>query len=188
MKTAVYGIFSPTGKVYIGQSRVVENRWRRHKESKRTSPLYNSLRKHGWRTHKFQVLHELPVDVSQDVLNEYEQIYLDAFKDASFPIMNIRQAGSIGRFSEEHKKSLSDAHKGCIPWNKGVKGSQEAWNKGKKYGVKNYLFSFNGSVISIGNLKQYCIENELQYTSMIHLNSGTGYYGKTNNYKGYSKL
>jgi len=33
-------------------------------------------------------------------------------------------------FSTEHKENLSKAHKGKIPWNKGKKGLQVAWNKG----------------------------------------------------------
>lgn len=34
--------------------------------------------------------------------------------------------------SEEHKKKLSESHKGKIPWNKGKRGLQVSWNKGKK--------------------------------------------------------
>jgi hypothetical protein len=33
-------------------------------------------------------------------------------------------------FSEDHRKALSDSHKGNSPWNKGKKGKQIAWNKG----------------------------------------------------------
>lgn len=34
------------------------------------------------------------------------------------------------RLSAEHKEKLSNAHKGKIPWNKGKRGAQVAWNKG----------------------------------------------------------
>jgi len=33
--------------------------------------------------------------------------------------------------SEEHRKKISNTLKGNVPWNKGKKGCQEAWNKGK---------------------------------------------------------
>jgi hypothetical protein len=36
--------------------------------------------------------------------------------------------------SEESKKKMSESAKGRIPCNKGKKGLQVAWNKGKKYG------------------------------------------------------
>ena len=39
------------------------------------------------------------------------------------------------KLTEEHKRKLSESHKGKIPWNKGLKGSQVAWNKG----LKGYL-------------------------------------------------
>lgn len=34
------------------------------------------------------------------------------------------------KLSNEHKEKLSNAHKGKIPWNKGKRGVQVAWNKG----------------------------------------------------------
>lgn len=36
------------------------------------------------------------------------------------------------KFTEEHKRKLSEAHKGQIPWSKGKKGLWVAWNKGEK--------------------------------------------------------
>jgi len=43
-------------------------------------------------------------------------------------------AAKKGReFSKEHCTALSNAQKGKTPWNKGVKGAQQAWNKGAKF-------------------------------------------------------
>lgn len=40
-------------------------------------------------------------------------------------------SAQIGKkLSDEHKEKLSKAHKGKIPWNKGKRGVQVAWNKG----------------------------------------------------------
>lgn len=34
------------------------------------------------------------------------------------------------KLSIDHRQKLSEARKGKTPWNKGLKGAQEAWNKG----------------------------------------------------------
>lgn len=181
MRTGIYLIKSPSNKVYIGQSRVIENRWKRHKESRRTSKLYSSLRKYGWRNHEFKVLHELPKDISQDVLNTYEEIYMDAFS-ASYELLNIRKAGSLGKFSKEHRDNLSKSHKGKIPWNKGLRNSQVAWNKGLYTPKKVYYFIKDNNITEIFGLRRYCDNMGLNYDSMIavHLQ-------KQKQHKGYFK-
>ena len=39
----------------------------------------------------------------------------------------------------EQRKRISESHKGLIPWNKGKKGLQIAWNKGKPWSLKSRL-------------------------------------------------
>lgn len=46
---------------------------------------------------------------------------------------NISEANKGKKLSEEHRRKLSEAKKGKTPWNKGKKGSQQAWNKGKHW-------------------------------------------------------
>lgn len=45
----------------------------------------------------------------------------------------ISEANKGRKFSEEHRRKLSEAKKGRTPWNKGKKGAQQAWNKGKHW-------------------------------------------------------
>lgn len=45
----------------------------------------------------------------------------------------ISEAQKGRKLSEEHRRKLSEAKKGKTPWNKGKKGSQQAWNKGKHW-------------------------------------------------------
>lgn len=45
----------------------------------------------------------------------------------------ISEAQKGKKLSEEHRRKLSEAKKGKTPWNKGKKGSQQAWNKGKHW-------------------------------------------------------
>lgn len=120
--TGIYKIVNPNGAVYVGHSRTIYKRWIRHREARKKLKLYESLRKFGWRAHKFEIIHELPKDVSDSVLLQYEQLYIDCYKASVVEMLNVKDAGSSAKFSEESKKKMSEVHKGKIPWNKGLKG------------------------------------------------------------------
>lgn len=127
----IYKITSPSGKVYIGQSRHILIRWRDHKRDKKAkSKLFYSFRKHGANTHVFEIIHQLPLDVEQRALDNYEQLYMDLYSSCHVTLLNLRQAGSRGKLSDEAKRKLSEALKGKTPWNKGIKTNLNPWNKG----------------------------------------------------------
>ena len=107
-KAGIYKIESPTGKVYIGQSIDLKNRAFKYSclHCKMQTKLYASLSKHGWEAHSFMVVHELPNDVSQDVLNSFEELYMSQYRDCGFNLLNIREAGRHGKISEETKDKL----------------------------------------------------------------------------------
>lgn len=125
--TGIYKITSPSGKVYIGQSRVLKSRLSTYKNVNCPNQiyLYRSLKKYGFDSHKFEVLRYFSNGVEQKYLDSIEQIYIDAYKAAGFILLNIKGAGANGLHSEETKKKISIAHKGKsigrIPWNKGLK-------------------------------------------------------------------
>ena len=48
-------------------------------------------------------------------------------------VRKISEAQKGRKLSEEHRRKLSEAKKGKTPWNKGKKGAQQAWNKGKHW-------------------------------------------------------
>lgn len=104
----VYKITSPTGKVYIGQSVDILCRKRSYKiaRCKGQRKIHASIVKHGWESHTFEIIHELPKDVNQDVLNTYEKYYVDTYKNAGFELMNIREAGNSGRPSAESIRKM----------------------------------------------------------------------------------
>lgn len=108
----IYKITSPTGRVYIGQSWNIKNRWNAHRCVKHTTMAVGlSLRKYGTRAHVFEVLHELPEDITQSVLDNYEAIYIDAFRNCGFDLMNIKEPGSSGRHAPETLKIMSEKRK-----------------------------------------------------------------------------
>lgn len=106
--SGIYKITSPSGRVYIGQSFNIESRWREHKTyTYNIGALQKSFLKYGYLNHIFDVIHELPVDIDQVYMDCYEQLYMDAYESLGIVLLNMREAGSRGKLSEETKNKLS---------------------------------------------------------------------------------
>lgn len=118
----IYKIVNPKNKVYIGQSWDIEFRKYQHSKIVSKTFISNSIKKHGWGNHSFDILHTLPKDCSQDILDNYEQIYLDAYRNSGHVVMNLKEAGSHGKLSESAKKKLSEA---AVNKNKGIIRSEK---------------------------------------------------------------
>lgn len=138
----IYKITSPSNYVYIGQSRNIKQRWAVHRYdancNKPEYPLCRSIKKHGLKSHTFQVVHELPKDVSKEVLTNYEQFYMNAYKESGFILLNVNpaagsRAGTV--HTEEAKERISKAHRARIWSDEHRKNHSEA-NK-KRTGYKH---------------------------------------------------
>lgn len=106
----IYKIVNPSGSVYVGQSRDIKKRWFAHRHEKRSIhkyPMVYSLRKYGPEAHRFEVIHELPLDIEQINLDAHEQLYIDLYRYTGHRVLNIRGAGSVGKHSEETKRLIS---------------------------------------------------------------------------------
>src|SRR6185369_2061533 len=92
----IYKITSPSGKIYIGQTWNFQKRLRdyRNMKDRRQLKLFNSFQKYGFDSHEMKIVHELPVDVSQETLNTYEQFYMDAYRNCGIELLNLKEAGS----------------------------------------------------------------------------------------------
>lgn len=113
----IYKITSPSGKVYIGQSINIKKRFAYYKHLtkslKKQLLLYNSFFKYGVENHKFEIIHELPKDIDQEILNQYEILYWKQHIYCEFKMLNIREAGGAkGKIAEETKIKMSIANKG----------------------------------------------------------------------------
>jgi len=138
----IYKITSPSGKVYIGQSWDIKKRWYNHKKSPSNSIIKRSIQKYGFENHVFEIIHELPYDVEQEILDTYEETYIKLYKDAGIKTLNITLGGrgmKGFKLSDIAKKKLSEKAKGRIVSEEvrkkigqsqlGRKHSQESKNK-----------------------------------------------------------
>lgn len=130
-RSGIYIIESPSGAVYIGQSRDIPKRWKSHLRtpaSKHTI-IHKSLKKYGAEAHKFTILHFLNNDVSQNILDCYEQEYIKLFKNNGYRLMNISPGGSAPMYGRKHteesraKMSTSRAGENNPNYGKGCFGA-----------------------------------------------------------------
>lgn len=143
----IYKIVSPSGKVYIGQSRRLKKRFSNYRclnNCHEQRILFNSFKKHGVENHVFEVIHPCSIDELNDLEKYYIELYQCTNRKTGLNIRHgglgkihspetiekIRVANQGKKMSEESKRKMSESKKGKSPWNKGLKGSQVAWNKG----------------------------------------------------------
>lgn len=122
----VYKITSPSGKIYIGQSKNIHSRWRVYKKpieklQKKQLKLYNSLKKHGWERHVFEIIETCELER----LDLVEIYYIDFYKTYNTSHgLNQTIGGKSARgyiWSDEARKN-------------GSKSSLEVWEKRRKDG------------------------------------------------------
>lgn len=73
----IYKITSPSGKIYIGQSKDIKTRWSRYRNSQynRQPRICNSLKKYGAENHQFDIIEYC----SEDDLDCSERFWQDEF-------------------------------------------------------------------------------------------------------------
>jgi group I intron endonuclease len=111
--TGIYKITSPTGRIYIGQSVHIKNRFLRYKslDCKCQTKLYKSFLKHGYANHLFEILEECEIND----LNNKERYWQDYFKSADRGHLNCRYTSSkdkTGFMSDESKSKMSKTRTG----------------------------------------------------------------------------
>ncbi len=109
MKTGIYKITSPSGKIYIGQSTNIDKRFKNYKclDCKQQPKLFNSLFKYGVEAHKFEIIEECGVNQ----LDKNEKYWIKKFKSIKEGL-NIKEGGSFGKHNESTKRKISKANKG----------------------------------------------------------------------------
>lgn len=110
----IYKITSPSGKIYIGLSGDIENRFTQYRILHCEFQIYllNSLKKHGVKNHIFEIIHLC--DDNDEELEYWEFYYGELFDvNNKYKGLNIRECGGRrGKLSKETKKKLSESRTG----------------------------------------------------------------------------
>lgn len=112
----IYKLTSPNGKIYIGQSWNIYDRWSDYKKIRFNSigrRLYNSLKKYKPENFIFEIIYYAESSVTQEELDNLELSFYQKYIDLGYIMLNSRECGgSKGKHSEETKKLMSLASKG----------------------------------------------------------------------------
>jgi len=164
----IYKITSPTNKVYIGQSWDIIARKSVYKSMRCSgqTKLYASLIKYGWETHSFVIIHVLPEDINQTILDNYEILYFELYKDSGHKMMNVREPGKGGKLSEQTKNILSIINTGKKYSEETNKKKSRPGNLNGMYGRISPLRGKKSSIDRVNKTKQYWTEERKQQRSI----------------------
>lgn len=109
----IYKITSPTGRIYIGQSKDIQGRRGQYTRIKYCSAqprIYKSLKKYGFEAHQFDIIEYC----SEEELNTSERFWQDEFDAIGKNGLNCILTGTsdkTGEFYEGMKKAMSKPRK-----------------------------------------------------------------------------
>lgn len=184
MKYFIYKITSPSGKIYIGQTKNIESRYRSYKAAncKSQKIIYNSIIKYGFKSHLFTILHK---GLSKEKADELEIFYINFFKNKKVSL-NIKDGGNITynfktkaiykldfnfNIIEEYSSLLEAGLKNniksslistCI-FRKSYYTSGFYWCLKSKY-CKNFSFKKSKIILNKGNICKFNLEGNLLKT------------------------
>ena len=157
------------GKQYVGQT----NNFKKREQDWMCDSVYSggiidkARAKYGVENFKHEILKECD---TQNELNYWEQYYIKELNTKVPNGYNLTDGGggrSGYKITDEQRIKMSEARKGCIPWNKGIPASEEQkkrhsqvmkghipWNKGiSGYTTKKrktiYQYNLDGTLINI---------------------------------------
>jgi group I intron endonuclease len=138
----IYKITSPSGKIYIGQSINIEERWEKgHKyNSGSGKKLKNSFKKYGWENHIKEILEECPIEE----LSNRETYWIGYYNSYKKGLNSIPKGGAQGYKDEQWKKTHSE----------GLKGRKGYW-EGKKRPNHSEFLKTKGSGLSYERTQEH---------------------------------
>jgi hypothetical protein len=141
----IYKITSPSGRIYIGQTKNINKRKHLYKglKCKTQFRLYASLLKYTWKEHVFETVAELPEEYGDDAEISYISYYKAYHTDGG---LNLTRGGLRPKMTQETKNKLSEA----------IMGDKNARAK------KLYQYTLEKELVKEWNCMK-CIERELGY-------------------------
>ena len=82
-KGVIYKITSPSGKIYIGQTKNFKQRKNCYKSNKNKgqTKLYNSISKYGWNNHNIEIIENIEHEIYYNEIANALEIYWIKFYD-----------------------------------------------------------------------------------------------------------
>ena len=144
MSIGIYKITSPTNKIYVGQSTNLKKREEDYQKLRcdKQPKLYNSLIKHGWEQHIFEIIEEC----SLEQLNEreiYWGMYYNVLEEDG---LNLRLGDARGKCSEEMKQKIGLSNSGPKPEGFNQKLSKSVLQFDKQGNLIAEYTSYNNAV------------------------------------------
>lgn len=100
----IYIIESPTGRIYVGQSRNIYSRWRSHKRIT-TQLISKSIQKYGVEKHKFLIVCECKLEE----LTQNEIKFYNHYKDLGYNLLNTTAPKTTDSFGHNEITKLKIA-------------------------------------------------------------------------------
>lgn len=138
----IYKITNPKGKVYIGQSIDIKNRWNKgHKYNVGSGlKLKNSLNKYGFENHIFEIIEECNINQ----LSTKETYWINFYDTYKKGLNSTQKGGLQGYKDEEWRKKHSE----------GMKGRKGYW-KGKQRPKHSTFLKTQGSGLSYTRTEEH---------------------------------
>jgi group I intron endonuclease len=169
----IYKITSPTGKIYIGQSTNIENRFKGYEKlyCKTQTKLYNSLKKYGWKAHQKNILEEC----NESQLLEKETYWKNYYKVLEVPSLCCRIDGKGGKNHLDTNQKISQSNKGTSR-NRGRKQSEEEkiYRSQIRKGYQptfEHLINMSNSMKGKNTRSIICINDNQTYSSIKEASS-----------------
>lgn len=127
----IYKITSPTGKVYVGQSTKIEQRFQYYEKLNCTQQvkLLRSLQKYTPEKHIFEIIEECKSTELNEKERSWQEYYNVLDSKAGLNLRYTKVGDRSGLMSEETKDRMSDSKKGEKNYMFGKKHSEETKKK-----------------------------------------------------------